>query len=63
MHTKFFMGNPKGRDQLGGLGIERRITLKYLKETGCEGVDWIHLAQDKLQWQTLVNMVTNLWVP
>jgi hypothetical protein len=22
----------------------------YLKEIGCEGVDWIHLAQDKDKW-------------
>jgi hypothetical protein len=26
-------------------------------------VDWIHLAQDRNQWWTLVNMVMNLWVP
>jgi hypothetical protein len=31
-----------------------------LKEIGCEGEDWIHLAQDKVQWQGHVNMVTNL---
>jgi hypothetical protein len=28
-----------------------------LIETGREAVDWIHLAQDKDQWRTLVNMV------
>jgi hypothetical protein len=26
-------------------------------------VDWIDLAQDRDQWQVLLNMVTNLWVP
>jgi hypothetical protein len=26
-------------------------------------VDWIHVAQDRNQWQALVNMVMNLWVP
>jgi hypothetical protein len=31
-----------------------------LKEIRCEGVDWIHLAQDWDKWQTLVNMVVNL---
>jgi len=25
-----------------------------LKEIGREGVDWIHLAQDRDQWRTLV---------
>jgi len=28
-----------------------------------EGVDWIHLAQDRDQWWALVNMVMNLRVP
>jgi len=26
-------------------------------------MDWIDLAQDKERWQTLVNVVMNLWVP
>jgi len=34
-----------------------------LKETGCEGVDWIWLAQDKEQWWALMNIVMNLGVP
>jgi hypothetical protein len=35
----------------------------YLKETRCEDVDWIHLAQDRVQWQCSVNTVVNLEVP
>jgi hypothetical protein len=27
------------------------------KEVGCEGVEWIHLAQDKDPWWALVNML------
>jgi hypothetical protein len=27
------------------------------------GVDWIHVAQDRDQWEALVNMVMNLRVP
>jgi hypothetical protein len=34
-----------------------------LKEIECEDVDWIHLAQDRFQWRTLVNMGMNLRVP
>jgi hypothetical protein len=34
-----------------------------LKETGWEGVDWMHLAQDRDQWWAVVNMVMNLRVP
>jgi phenylalanine-4-hydroxylase len=34
----------------------------YVRETGCEDVDWIHLAQDRRQWRTLVNRATNILV-
>jgi hypothetical protein len=34
-----------------------------LKETGCENVEWIKLAQDRVQWQSFVNTVMNFWVP
>jgi hypothetical protein len=34
-----------------------------LKETGWKIVGCIHLAQDRDQWQVLVNMVMNLQVP
>jgi len=33
------------------------------RETGCEVVEWMHLAQDRDQWQALLNMIINLWVP
>jgi hypothetical protein len=28
----------------------------------CEGVDWMYLACDKIQWRTLMNMEVNLEV-
>jgi hypothetical protein len=28
-----------------------------VRETGWEGVDWMHLAQDRDQWQALMNTV------
>jgi hypothetical protein len=34
-----------------------------LREIEWEGVDCIHLAQDKNQWWAVVNTVMNLWVP
>jgi hypothetical protein len=34
-----------------------------LRETGCGGVDWIHLAHDKDQRRVLVNLVINFRVP
>ena len=32
-------------------------------EVGCEGIDWIELAQDKDRWRALVNVVKNLRFP
>jgi hypothetical protein len=34
-----------------------------LKEIGCDGMDWINLAEDRDQWRALVKTVMNLWVP
>jgi hypothetical protein len=33
-----------------------------LRETGWEGVEWIHLAQDRDRWRAVVNAVMNLRV-
>jgi hypothetical protein len=46
---------------MGDLGINE-IILKWILKKYCEDVDWIHLAQVRVQWQS-VNMVLNLWVP
>jgi len=35
---------------------------RHLRETGWEGMDWTHLAQDRDQWWDLVNMVMNLHI-
>jgi hypothetical protein len=34
----------------------------YLKGTGGEDVDWIHLAQDTVRLCVLVKTVMNLWL-
>jgi hypothetical protein len=33
-----------------------------LREIGWEGVDWIHLAQDRYHWRAVVSAVMNLRV-
>jgi hypothetical protein len=34
-----------------------------LREMGIDGMNWIHLAQDRVQWQAFVNTVMNLRIP
>jgi hypothetical protein len=34
-----------------------------LQKVGCEGLDWIDLAQDKDSWKALMNAVMNFLVP
>jgi hypothetical protein len=33
-----------------------------LRETGCEDVSWMELAEDRVQWRALVLVVLNLGV-
>jgi hypothetical protein len=34
-----------------------------IEELGRDGVDWINLAQDSVQWEAVVNTLMNLKVP
>jgi hypothetical protein len=34
-----------------------------LREIGYEGVDWVEMFYDRVQWQGLVNVITNLLFP
>jgi hypothetical protein len=34
-----------------------------LRETGWEGVDWMHLSRDRDQWEAVVNTAMNIRVP
>jgi hypothetical protein len=44
---------PIGKRPLGDIDVDGRIMDH--RGVGCEGVDWIHLAQDRDQWRALVN--------
>jgi hypothetical protein len=62
MRTRYWSENLKGRQR----SLEKRsrrwednIRMDP-RETGWEGVDWMHLAQERNQWRDLLNTVMNL---
>jgi hypothetical protein len=55
---------PEGKRPLGRQRCRWEDNIKMdLQEVGCEGMDWIELAQDRNRWRALVNAVMNLRVP
>jgi hypothetical protein len=58
---KVFMGRPKGKRPpwRPKHRWENGIRMDF-RETGWEGVEWVQLAQDREQWQAVVNEVMNL---
>jgi hypothetical protein len=60
---RILVGKPEGK---GPLQRPRRRWVDNikmdLKEIECGGMDWIDLAQDRVQWRALVNTVMNLQV-
>jgi hypothetical protein len=64
MHKKFLVGKPEGKRSLGRRRCRREDNIRIgLWEIGWEGVDCIHLDQDKNQWRAFVNTVMNFQVP
>ena len=55
---RVLVGKPEGKRPLGRPRRRWEDNIKMdLQEVGCEGVDWIELAQDRDRWRTLVNAV------
>jgi hypothetical protein len=52
--------NMKGRENSENLDVGGRILPEWILWIGLESVDWMRLAQDRHQWQVLVNTVMNL---
>jgi hypothetical protein len=57
------VGKPEGKRQLGRPKRRWEDNVRMdLREIGWEGVDCIHLVQDRDQWRALVNTVKKIWV-
>jgi hypothetical protein len=61
---RVLVGRPEGKRPLGRprRGWEDNIKMD-LKEMGIDGVNWIQVAEDGVQWRAFVNTVMNLRVP
>jgi hypothetical protein len=64
VYTGFRWGNLKEKDHVEDPEVDGRIILRWiLRIVGCEGMDWIDLAQDRDRWPAFMNAVMNLRVP
>jgi hypothetical protein len=58
------VGRPEDTRPLGRPRHRSENNIKMnLKEIGIDGVNWIQLAQDSVQWRACVNTVMNLRFP
>jgi hypothetical protein len=55
------VGKPEGKGPLGRpRGSWEDNSKMDLQEVGCEGMNWVDVAQDRDRWRALVNTVMNL---
>jgi hypothetical protein len=60
---RILVGKPEGKRPLERPSRRWEDGIKMdLRDIGCWGVEWIHLAQDRDRWRAVVNAVMNLRV-
>jgi hypothetical protein len=58
------VGRPEGKRPLGRPRRRWEDNIKMdLRKIGIDGANWIHLAQDRVQWRAFVSTAMNLRVP
>ena len=61
---RVLVGKPEGKRSLWRPRRRWENNIKMdIQKMGCEGMDWIQLAQDRYRWRALVSAVMNLRVP
>jgi hypothetical protein len=61
---RVLVGRPEGKRPLGRPRRRWEDNIKLnLREIGTDGMNWIQLAQNRVQWWDFVNMVMNLRLP
>jgi hypothetical protein len=61
---RVFVGRPEGKRPLGRPRCRWEESIKMeLREIEIDVVNWIQLAQDRVQWRACVNTVMNVRVP
>jgi hypothetical protein len=61
---RVLVGKPEAKRSLGRPRRRGEDNIKMnLQVVGCEGMEWIELAQDRDRWQAPVSAVMNLLVP
>jgi hypothetical protein len=63
IHIRLWCENLKSKRPVGRPRSRWEDMKIKLKETGCEGVDWIDLVQDTDKWRVLAKTAMNLRFP
>jgi hypothetical protein len=63
VHTGFWRGTLRKRDNLEDPGVDGRIIIRWVFWKCNGGMDWFDLAQDRDRWRACVNAVMNFRFP